>query len=276
MWTEQFLAMDDFADRLGDLAPEDFLSPAEILRLTELRSPRRRLHWLAGRWLAKELIRGLTNAPRPQPSRWHIESRDGRGRPTRPRLFDNGHLLPWNLSISHSARSVYVAISVDERVRLGVDVTERQHLSEAFSRLWLAPAEQNWCNRDNADLLRCIVWSVKESCYKATRDDRPFRPRQVDCLATTCLGRVSPEEFAREGYNRHAVADDTCTVVCHKVNGEIATAVALHPTKKSPRDVCSYRRRGDVREQPPWSATPGPGALPSMPRIVPELPLGIS
>lgn len=196
MWIEQLQPLsDDVCLAPGD--PGRWLSAAERDRLARIRSPQRRTGWLAGRRLAKELLCSVDGRTSPGPAGWHIESRDGRGRPAPPRAFRCGRLVPWVVSISHSDRSVYVAVSTARGVRLGVDVTPVRPLSDSFARLWLTDNERRWCARDATGLLRCLVWSVKESCYKAAGNGSPFRPRQIDCMTATNLGAPAIQRAVR-------------------------------------------------------------------------------
>lgn len=134
MWIEQLQPLsDDVCLAPGD--PGRWLSAAERDRLARIRSPQRRTGWLAGRRLAKELLCSVDGRTSPGPAGWHIESRDGRGRPAPPRAFRCGRLVPWVVSISHSDRSVYVAVSTAQGCAAG----RRRHAGAAFERLLRPP-----------------------------------------------------------------------------------------------------------------------------------------
>jgi phosphopantetheinyl transferase len=228
MWSEQLLSMESFVARLGDDPPGDWLSPAETDRLAELRAPARRLEWLSGRWLAKELLQRLVTGLPASRRSIHIESLDGRGRAVRPQVYVGGRLQPWRVSIAHSARFVYVAAARHATWRVGADVTPEWAVSHGFLNYWLTPAERDWSRRRNETSAACLVWSLKESWFKATGGDQRFAPRRWDVSGLAAKLGPLPPPAGRAGYVSPDPCwweDDQTLVGCRRVPGEIATVV---------------------------------------------------
>lgn len=164
---------------------EDWLSPSEREVFTELRDARRREGWLCGRLLAKRLILDDVLAPSVgeeaiHPTEIDIHSRDGLGRATRPRVTLRGRLQPWALSIAHSDRSVFVALSRALGVSVGVDVAPVQTWKDGFLEMWMTPRERRWVHSVGEMRLASTLWAVKEAIYKALSYGEQFTPLRIE------------------------------------------------------------------------------------------------
>ena len=177
---------------LGDLptdrqAAQEWLSRAELATWQAMRSPLRQATWLAGRVLAKQLLRTYrVDLPGEQaigpPTEIHIESRSvARRLGARPAIFVSGQALDWGLSIAHSGRGVLVAVAVGANLSVGVDLVSSEEcrapsLAWCFSaaeRRWLAslPAHGRGAER---------LWAMKEAVFKACQVGEGFAPQRIE------------------------------------------------------------------------------------------------
>ena len=166
-------ALDDHVD-----AAETWLGAAERHELENLRDAGRRRQWLAGRWLAKQLIREAFDIA--EPAHIDIFTRDERGRGVRPRVTTRLHELRLSLSISHTELGVLVALSKTNRLSIGVDLAPRQiPAADGFWRLWFTPFERQWMEHD-AENRTGVVWAAKEAIYKAANQGQSWNPRHLE------------------------------------------------------------------------------------------------
>jgi len=162
----------------------DWLSLAERAELDCLGHDVRRRQWLAGRWLAKQLIRraiGGVSLPDIQ-----LLARDERGRGVRPRIRVPGRKLPWSVSISHSEHGVLVALAASESLSVGVDLADLRpdraaRFGAGFRRLWFTPCEQRWLDVDPPRRI-ATLWALKEAVYKACNAGESFFPQQIEIV----------------------------------------------------------------------------------------------
>jgi phosphopantetheinyl transferase len=165
--------------RWADRLVRDGLGAAERDELARCRDPGRRRAWQAGRLAAKRLVLDhFPLAARP-PHEIEILSRDSAGQATRPRVYVRGQRMPWRLSISHSGRHVYVALSEDPDVSVGVDLAPVQVYGEGFLETWFTAGEQR-ALRVAPSAAVATFWAVKEAVYKACNDGEKFAPAQVE------------------------------------------------------------------------------------------------
>jgi phosphopantetheinyl transferase len=152
-----------------------------------LRNAQRREAWLLGRLLSKALIRDMlvaTGGPGRAVDPIHIEvlSRDGLGRPTRPRVLLKGRLQHWSLSLAHSDQSVLVGLSRLDGVAIGVDVSAPQPSRAGFLDLWFTLRERAWILAQSGQAPReaATFWAVKEAFYKAVNVGEGFAPQRIE------------------------------------------------------------------------------------------------
>ncbi len=190
---------------------ESWLSPRERAELAAWREPGRRSAWLMARMLGKQLI-GENLADAVDPATVEILSRDAAGRSVRPRIWRGGGEQPWSLSITHTARGALAALCVTRGVRLGIDITDCDNLSDGFTRLWFTPAEQRWLRATDCPSIACFIWAAKEAVYKACNEGEGFAPRDVEVL----------------GHNRYAYRQMPlagCRVKSWTIDGQLAVIV---------------------------------------------------
>jgi hypothetical protein len=153
------------------------------------RDASRRQAWLLGRLLAKEVLleRALgTLATWSDAGRLEICSRDGLGRSIAPRVFLDGRVQPWSLSIAHSDASILVALSCDAGVWVGADLVPCGAFGARGLDAWLSPREREWLGTAPAGerpARASILWAIKEATYKAVGGGERFMPRRVEACA---------------------------------------------------------------------------------------------
>jgi phosphopantetheinyl transferase len=137
----------------------------------------RRRQWLAGRALARQLLRDTFGFTRQD--NLEIISRSENGLGSRPLVVANGCRLDCGLSISHTARGALVALTLKSDCAIGVDLCDgSESFTPGFLRLWFTSGEQSWIAGDRR--LAAIVWSIKEAVFKAVSQGVPWNPREFE------------------------------------------------------------------------------------------------
>jgi 4'-phosphopantetheinyl transferase EntD len=173
---------------LGGDSLARWLSADERATYSAMRSPERRATWLAGRILAKRLLKECAGAAGDSlaarhADELHIESRSmNPGHGERPTLSIDGLSQSCAISIAHSARGVLAAVGLDATLSLGVDLAERTDAQQALQwtftageRAWLARGSQN---SDRPEQL----WALKEALYKACQGGEGFAPQKIEVV----------------------------------------------------------------------------------------------
>ena len=184
---QRFATIAEIERRMEDTDPTSWLSPAERGVWTGMRSPARRLQYVAGRWLARELLSEAARSEGEDPvaDAWEIASRDARGHAMRPRITHGGRHLPWSLSISHSDDAVLVAVSTRPGTNVGVDLVPMRALGRGFAATWFTAHERAWCGDGEDPWRASAIWAVKEALYKAAGGGDPFVPNNWPVSTTT-------------------------------------------------------------------------------------------
>jgi phosphopantetheinyl transferase (holo-ACP synthase) len=154
---------------------------AELLMLTD---ERRRNEWLAGRWVAKQLLiqAGMAEGP----ADIEICSRDVRRRGSRPRIQVAGRPVGNTLSIAHTSKGTIAALAASEQQLVGVDLVDLADVAalfakrrgRGFARLWFTPLERCWIAMDRTRRT-ATLWGIKEAIYKACQLGEGWKPRDV-------------------------------------------------------------------------------------------------
>ena len=155
--------LDDQPDRLTGAEP-DFLMEEELRRLAGFRFEKRRQEWLLGRWTAKQLLRRSHS----QADGAVVIRNEAGGKPTF--VGKDGMALPGCLSISHRAGRAFCALSDEPGVLLGADLELWEARDAIFIEDYLAESERATalaCVAERRDLLVTLMWSAKESVFKA-------------------------------------------------------------------------------------------------------------
>jgi len=185
LYTSRFATLSELGHLFRKSERRDWLTSEEQSVLAGLKHPQRRMLWLGGRLLAKELIwqRLMTDTvwrETPHPRAITIQSECGSGRGSAPRAYWQGKAQPWGLSISHSSGAVWVALADSPRIMLGVDLVDATGAQPGAVRRWLTLREKQWVDRTGDVLMPLKVWAIKEAFYKATGGSRSFAPRAIE------------------------------------------------------------------------------------------------
>ena len=161
----------------------DFLSSQELVRLAELRFPKRRREWLLGRFGAKNLLLGAS-----QQTGWHVPGvfsvlNQPNGVPFYAR--EDGHPLPWLLSISHRDGWAFCALSSDCETKIGVDIERIEPRPDAFLSDYFTEEEQGYARGLDATtrtVWMTAAWSMKEAVLKVMGTGLRVDTRRVELL----------------------------------------------------------------------------------------------
>ncbi len=214
----------------------DWLGADEHGEYDRLHDANRRRQWLAGRWLAKQLM--LHAAGADDLAEWQILTRSQRGQGVRPQVFRRGRELDWTLSISHSDRGVLVAMASDPAVCVGVDLATSVPASAAFRRLWFTPAEQRWLADDPQRRTR-VLWTIKEATYKVAHAGEAWNPLQIE---------VRPESFDHFDCVYRGQLLRRLTLKLHEIDEQLA-AVACLPRQRAQTPRSRMSQIGGGRTQ---------------------------
>jgi phosphopantetheinyl transferase len=184
---------------LGELAlsaDADWLSVAEQAVAMRMRDRGRRVAWMAGRYLVKQLL--AERIPCERLAALEIHSVDAAGRHVRPQAVWRGEVLQWSLSISHSRCGLLAAVAPPGTC-IGVDlVASEARLGRGFTEVWFSPPERRWL-AESTTFRPEMVWGAKEAAYKAINQGERFSPHD---LHVRSLG--AGELSCRSRHNKHA------------------------------------------------------------------------
>ena len=158
-----------------------WLSLSEQEQLDRFGNQHRRREWLAGRWLCKNMIQeelARTCQHVMHLSVIEIESLYGRQRTTKPRVLIEGQMQAIEISITHSHDWVGVVMSTESGCCIGIDLVPKTIINKHSLDVWLTKKEKQWVG-GNPDQLP-IIWSIKESVFKATNRGELFRPQEME------------------------------------------------------------------------------------------------
>jgi phosphopantetheinyl transferase len=173
----------------ADVPPEnDWLTPAEMLRLSRMRFPKRSREWRLGRWTAKLALANYLGWPAHRNVLGNIEIRSAES--GAPVVFVRSKPGDVALSISHRAGAAMCAIAHSD-VRLGCDLEIAEPRCEAFVSDYFADKEQLMvasAPADDRSWLLALLWSAKESALKALHEGLRLDTR----LVSVSLGNFKP------------------------------------------------------------------------------------
>jgi 4'-phosphopantetheinyl transferase len=147
----------------------DWLSTGEILRLSQMRVPKRQADWRLGRWTAKRAVTAYLNQRIDAAALATTELR-----PTpcgAPEVFVAGARAPVSISLTHRAGAAACVLG-PPGAALGCDLEAIEPHSDAFVADYFTVEEQALVSQappaDRTRLL-ALLWSAKESALKALR-----------------------------------------------------------------------------------------------------------
>jgi 4'-phosphopantetheinyl transferase len=146
-------------------ASDDWLAPAELRRLRQMRVRQRISDWRLGRWVAKRAVAESLDLP--CIAELEIRAADDGA----PEAIFAGRPLDVTLSISHRA-GVAACVVAPLRTAIGCDLEQVEPHSKAFIEQFFTCEEQAIIASHASDdrmLLAALLWSGKESALKALR-----------------------------------------------------------------------------------------------------------
>jgi 4'-phosphopantetheinyl transferase len=121
------------ATRAHEAGPQ-WLSPSERARLERIGTPRRRHEFIAGRWLARELLATVHGTA---PAAWSLSAEPS----APPRVQHPGLVVPVHVALSHSGPWVACAVAA-QPVGLDIEAPSRSRDVESLAELVCTPAER--------------------------------------------------------------------------------------------------------------------------------------
>ncbi len=165
-----------------------YLAPQEQARFKELKTDKRKIDWLAGRIVAKRLIReshfAHDGAIVPYSAINIVPDELGA-----PQVSIAGEKAgSQRISISHSAGCAAAMLSVEPGVRPGIDVESVEERDPSFIRDYFTDAERAATKgRDPAHLFTSI-WAVKEAVVKALGIGARVDLREIEAVPRMSAG----------------------------------------------------------------------------------------
>jgi 4'-phosphopantetheinyl transferase len=161
-------------------AADDWLSPREAPRLSEIRFPKRRADWRLGRWTAKLAVSACLGWSRDRSALSAIEIRPAAS--GAPEVYLTSKPAKVAISISHRQGIAMCAV-VAANSELGCDLEMIEPRSDTFIRDYFTEEEQvaidNIAGEEDRRRAVALVWSAKESALKAMRVGLRFDTRSV-------------------------------------------------------------------------------------------------
>lgn len=164
---------------------EGCLTDRELELARTYRSPRRHQEFLDGRFLAKRAALATHRNAEVRDSaaadlrRVEILADSPESGSSRRVVRVDGVRQPGSVSISHADGWTVVALTSDDRIGVGIDLTIVHPRNAALRQLWLTPREQQLVEQsDDRELSLAALWSIKEALFKATARSQRFVPRE--------------------------------------------------------------------------------------------------
>ncbi len=151
-------------------ADDDWLSPAEVDRVSRFRLPKRRADWRLGRWTAKQALAARLGVPAHSRVLAEIEIRPAPS--GAPEAFVANRRADVTISLSHRSGVGLCAVA-PSGVALGCDLELIEPHSDAFIADYFTVEEQEVIAAASAaDRLQLLglFWSAKESALKALHE----------------------------------------------------------------------------------------------------------
>ncbi len=199
------------ADPSGTL--RRYLSEKEIPRFEGLKTPKRRLEWLAGRIVAKRLIReerfAREGAIVPYGAITILPDDLGA-----PQVRVAGEASePLRVSISHSAGVAMAFQSLEKNQRPGIDVEQIESRDTSFERDYFSEAELDQVRRaSNKDALLTAFWAIKEAYLKGLGIGARIDFRELEVTEEAGRWSVTQRGEAREEAIRRCAGEPTIEV----------------------------------------------------------------
>jgi 4'-phosphopantetheinyl transferase len=163
---------------------DEWLSPFEAARVSQMFVPKRREDWRLGRWTAKRALAARAGFPLHSRVLAGIEIRAAQS--GAPEVFVNNQLANATISLSHRSGTALCAVA-PAGVAMGCDVELIEPHSSAFIADYFTDEEQTLiAETSDSDRFRLValVWSAKESALKALHEGLRLDTRCVSVTRT--------------------------------------------------------------------------------------------
>jgi 4'-phosphopantetheinyl transferase len=171
---------------------ENSLSGTEMLKLADLRFPKRRDEWLLGRWAAKSLVKSISSYQGYSLEELEIRNtHNGAPYIQQP----DGAILADCLSISHSHRLAVCALSLGQDLKIGADLEKTESRTDEFIADYFTKEEQGLVACTPVEIRHTavnLVWSMKESMLKALGVGLHWDSRKVEVRGIEGLYPLMP------------------------------------------------------------------------------------
>jgi len=181
---------------------DDWLSPAEMARLSTMRCPKRRADWRLGRWTAKRALATYFDWP---DGIGDVRAIEILGLPNgAPRIVHHSEDLNIAISLSHRAGWGLCALAPGGRA-IGCDLEVIEPRSRSFVEDYFTGQEQAFLDKwsSDRDVLVSLMWSAKESVLKTIQTGLTVDTRDV--LVTVC-DTTSASERRQQAFESRSAA----------------------------------------------------------------------
>ncbi len=169
---------------LGEINPVEILSVNEWEEYNHWKAESRKKQWLAGRQLCKLLIQEKVIDQTLPLNQIEILSRNNTGQSVRPEIRINGMKKTWALSISHTNKDVWVALSLKTNSQIGIDLVPTLLPDCKYLLQWFSAREkESFQFHSDEEIVQ--QWAFKEAIYKAVNNGESFSPLQIEIIKST-------------------------------------------------------------------------------------------
>ncbi len=181
--------------RVRDLEPAEMapFSAAELRRLTEIGTPRRRQQYLCGRSLLRHTLERWTG----QPAGSHQLTTTEEGKP----ICVDGPAV----SITHSGDLVACAVTGSGEIGIDLEIPDRRRKTSDIARSYFSGEEANWLETQPEDRFY-MLWVLKEAHLKATGRGLSGLDR-LRCKVQPPRIEASSTDDSLEGLGLYAMGD---------------------------------------------------------------------
>lgn len=198
--------------------PSGFLGEAEREEFLHWKDESRKRQWMAGRFLARQLIREMEQHQNLSLNEIEILSRNEKGQSVEPKVFINGEKFQGSLSISHSDEIAWAVLSFKEKTRIGIDLVKEDQSDASHLLNWFSDREKTVTDFSNPESIR-LHWGIKEAVYKAINQGESFSPLKIEI--------INSPDGTYEFYVDGADITDRCTLQVRQFDHHTAVLVEI-------------------------------------------------
>ena len=180
-----------------------FLNTIELEKLAGKRFPKRRMEWLHGRWVAKQLLQRQHPACRGCSLSEILIQNETSGLPYAS--LADGSRLPGSLSITHSGPLAASALVLDAKCEVGIDLEKIEPRPAGIFETYFTRHEIAYIHTlspDDLPKVITLIWSAKEAVLKALGAGLSMDTRRIEISFS---GSEDPKA-AQGGWQKFEVA----------------------------------------------------------------------